>query len=280
MDDFAIDLHSVPRLNRLVPPIHFIGAEKNDVNRKACRRETVNIGLILSAKFETACYLRDGAPRRARIPACAFIVPGPVYQQNNPGPCEKIFFSYRKEHLDHFSWFLAPGRDMVEIPSDERIWEFLRSIRALIPCVYRRGTADLIDLYAAGILQAVAAGSGENSECAPHAGDLRAVAAWLDIHYQENPDWNELAARHGMSPRTFQRGWKKMFGIPPGRYLMKKRLAEICRLLRERDYTIRRTAEMTGFRDPAYLSRFFHMMTGMTPGEFRRKRTLLPPQSR
>ena len=72
-----------------------------------------------------------------------------------------------------------------------------------------------------------------------------------------------------MSPRTFLRVWQKPFHISPGAYLLRKQLEEARRLLVETELKVYEIAELTGFSDPFYFSRFFKARTGLSPKEYR-----------
>lgn len=83
-------------------------------------------------------------------------------------------------------------------------------------------------------------------------------------------DLDELALRHGMSPATFRRHWRRIIGIPPARYRLEQRLREACRLLAETARPIREIARAVGFDDELYFSRRFHREMGQAPRDYRR----------
>jgi len=85
-----------------------------------------------------------------------------------------------------------------------------------------------------------------------------------------NPiDWEEAAARNGVSVSTFRRRWLAVSKTPPGRYLKHLRITEACRLLAETQRPIYEIAHMVGFADELYFSRRFHQESGMAPREYR-----------
>ena len=52
-------------------------------------------------------------------------------------------------------------------------------------------------------------------------------------------------------------------------YLLKVRMDEACRLLRESSFCVAEIAKRTGFPDAAYFHRIFHKHVGMTPKQYR-----------
>ncbi len=66
----------------------------------------------------------------------------------------------------------------------------------------------------------------------------------------------------------------KEHGVSPLMYLMEKRIDCAKQLLIRRnnddsDYTIKEIAEMSGFSDPLYFSRYFKKITGVSPKEYK-----------
>ena len=78
-----------------------------------------------------------------------------------------------------------------------------------------------------------------------------------------------LARRHGVSPSSFARGFRRRFGLTCGDYLARVRLARVARDLLESDKTIAEIAFAAGFGTLAAFNRRFKALHGLTPRAFR-----------
>lgn len=89
----------------------------------------------------------------------------------------------------------------------------------------------------------------------------------------ENPaeDWNvaRMAAYVGISPSRFHAVYKKVTASSPTKDLMLIRVQTAKRLLTNFSLSQKQVAERAGFSNEYYMSRVFHSMTGLTPGEYR-----------
>lgn len=99
---------------------------------------------------------------------------------------------------------------------------------------------------------------------------------YIDSHYSENIGLAALAETLHVNPAYLGEQLKRSRGKSFRRMLTEKRIAESkVYLLRHKSNTIAHIAALCGFRDSNYFSLVFRKITGMTPGEFRRKE--LPP---
>jgi AraC-like DNA-binding protein len=90
----------------------------------------------------------------------------------------------------------------------------------------------------------------------------------LDEHYACEHSLAGLARTAGMSPYHFARIFRELSGLPPHRYLVRRRLTAAAKRLRD-GASVTETCYAVGYRS---LSRFIHAFraaTGMTPSQFR-----------
>ena len=73
----------------------------------------------------------------------------------------------------------------------------------------------------------------------------------------------------GLSPAKFARLLRRIFDLPPSRFLTQTRLAAAARLLRETDESIGGIGQACGFYDHSAFSRAFHSALGVTPSAYR-----------
>src|SRR5438477_1806 len=80
-----------------------------------------------------------------------------------------------------------------------------------------------------------------------------------------------LAARAGMSERTFSRVFHKETGTTPAAFVELARVDRAKALLETSDWPLARVAERSGFTSLDALHRAFHKRVGATPGDYRER---------
>jgi transcriptional regulator GlxA family with amidase domain len=99
---------------------------------------------------------------------------------------------------------------------------------------------------------------------APFAG----LVDWIRAHLDDALDVASLAARAGMSPRTFHRRFTDALGETPARFVETLRL-DHARGLLQTTLALKSVAAQTGYGTPAQLSKAFARRFGVSPGLFR-----------
>lgn len=90
-----------------------------------------------------------------------------------------------------------------------------------------------------------------------------------DLSQAVTPAW--LADRCGLSPQRLTRITKRLFGLTPGQFITKTRIAAASRMLVGTDDSISEIALACGFYDHSAFTRAFRSATGMPPSEFRKQ---------
>lgn len=101
--------------------------------------------------------------------------------------------------------------------------------------------------------------------------------ASIDLHFKEINCVDSALALTGISRRRFGDLFKQQFGRSPGEYVLHKKIRYSQELLRLSNLSVSEVAELSGFCDVYYFSRMFKKITGITPGEFRKQKTNIPP---
>ncbi|YCH50691.1 transcriptional regulator FtrA [Enterobacter sp. SA197] len=83
-----------------------------------------------------------------------------------------------------------------------------------------------------------------------------------------------LAARAGMSPRTFLRRFQESTGTTPARWILQERLKRAKTLLTQSTMRIDAIAGHAGFNNTASMRHHFQQCFALTPGQYRQKFTL------
>ena len=109
--------------------------------------------------------------------------------------------------------------------------------------------------------------------------DLRMADAktYIDLHFKEKDCVETAVADSGITRRRFGDLFRQQFGLPPGEYVLRKKIGYAQELLSVTNLTIADTAELAGFCDIYYFGRMFKKMTGITPGEYKKQKTTCLP---
>lgn len=95
------------------------------------------------------------------------------------------------------------------------------------------------------------------------------VIDFLENNFAEKIYLDELADMAFMSPRNFQRIFKKAVGETPTNYILQIRLQKARKLLRTTDLAVSEIANDCGFSDSNYFIKCFRKEFGITPVKFR-----------
>lgn len=100
--------------------------------------------------------------------------------------------------------------------------------------------------------------------------------AWIRSNLTSDLSISILAAKVGMSERTFARTYKNTTGQNPGKAVSVVRLEVACRILEREDTPIKEIAAQCGFGTEEKMRRAFHAYRGITPSNYRERFGSLP----
>ena len=106
------------------------------------------------------------------------------------------------------------------------------------------------------------------------AGSDRSLAPlleWMRRELHQPLPVAALAARAGLSPRTFARRFHDQTGVSPVQWLLSARVRRAQELLETSDATVEQVAAATGFESPVTFRARFRRQTGLTPASHRRR---------
>ncbi len=110
---------------------------------------------------------------------------------------------------------------------------------------------------------------GEYSE--RHGDEVIALAqSWMHRHLADSIRIADLAARSGLSPRSFQRRFHHACGQSPLQYLQQLRLEAARDLLQNSNLAVEDISPLCGYGDVSYFGKLFKQYYAVTPGQFRR----------
>jgi AraC family transcriptional regulator len=92
----------------------------------------------------------------------------------------------------------------------------------------------------------------------------------LKAAQEEIPSLDELAAEVGVHPSHLSRVFRQCFGLTPGSYVRRERVARACRLITAHErMPLVRIAATAGFADQSHMTREFRHWLGVCPSAYR-----------
>jgi AraC-like DNA-binding protein len=102
-------------------------------------------------------------------------------------------------------------------------------------------------------------------------GALRRVKEAIEARLTDGFTLKELAAIAGLSEGHFARAFKQSEGLPPHRYLMRRRVHAAADKIRQTNLSLSETSLDVGFSDQSHFTRTFVREMGETPSGFRHR---------
>lgn len=102
-------------------------------------------------------------------------------------------------------------------------------------------------------------------------GALRRVREHIDEQLAGKIELFQLAAIAGLSECHFARAFKQSVGVPPHRYLVRRRVEAASELIKGTEQALADISLAAGFSDQSHFTRMFASVAGETPGAFRRR---------
>lgn len=97
---------------------------------------------------------------------------------------------------------------------------------------------------------------------------LAPAVSYVESNYREKVSAAQAAERCRLSPFQFSRLFKETYGLTFQEYLLRFRIREACRLLRNPNAQVADVAHLVGFSDPSYFGKVFRRYTNLSPSRF------------
>ena len=105
---------------------------------------------------------------------------------------------------------------------------------------------------------------------------IKMVQRWIEEHFVEKVDFDEVAKENGMSRRTFERRFKSATGDTPLLYLQRTRVETARRLLEGQFLTFDEICHRLGYENSNSFREVFRKHTGLLPMEYQKKFRIYP----
>ncbi|MDN4603275.1 AraC family transcriptional regulator [Paenibacillus sp. F6_3S_P_1C] len=109
----------------------------------------------------------------------------------------------------------------------------------------------------------------ERTSLLNHQETIRSTADYIRRHCTQPLSLADMAGTAGYSVYYFNRMFKSIMGVPPGRYLLDCRILVAKRMLVDSGLSVKQIASQCGFTHSSYFIRMFRDYIGMTPQQFR-----------
>lgn len=98
--------------------------------------------------------------------------------------------------------------------------------------------------------------------------DINEIVKYINEHYSENLDNITLSKKFHFHPNYISSEFKKYTGKPLHQYLLETRILMAVSIIESGNKNISEIANLIGFSDSNYFTRYFKKIMGTTPGKF------------
>jgi transcriptional regulator GlxA family with amidase domain len=100
---------------------------------------------------------------------------------------------------------------------------------------------------------------------------ILSVQQWIEDHFEQNFNYEQLARKYGMSRRTFERRFKTATGDTPLIYQQRIRVEAAKRMLEGGSRSFDEITYQVGYEDSSSFRKVFSKHTGLRPTEYQKK---------
>jgi AraC family transcriptional regulator len=100
--------------------------------------------------------------------------------------------------------------------------------------------------------------------------NLRRALDYIQSQLTRDVGLQQLASELDMSPFHFCRSFKQSTGLSPHQYVLRLRIEESKRLLRNGELSIAEVGSRVGFSDPSHFTMMFRKLLGTSPSQWRK----------
>jgi transcriptional regulator GlxA family with amidase domain len=101
--------------------------------------------------------------------------------------------------------------------------------------------------------------------------EIAGAQEWLSRNFSVAAPVEEMIRRSRLAERTFKRRFVAATGLTPIAYIQRLRVEDAKRRLERTGDSVEDISWRVGYEDPAFFRRLFRRLTGMAPGDYRRR---------
>jgi YesN/AraC family two-component response regulator len=97
---------------------------------------------------------------------------------------------------------------------------------------------------------------------------LAGAIEYVERNFREKISSSEVASLCGLTPFQFSRTFKETYGLTFQEYVLRYRIREACRLLKNPAAEVAEVAHLAGFNDPSYFGKIFRRYISCSPSQY------------
>lgn len=199
--------------------------------------------------------------------ACVLVPPGPAFRFSSPASASTIL----RSRLEF------PGMAALPLTVCTGAWELEPVLLLLIDELSAsRPHRDMRVRALAALLGTGLQRSASADTDGLDALQRRALAALVERHRGHGLTPRDLARELGLTLDYFTRRFRRAYGMPPRRWLVRDRIHDAARLLAESGAPLEAIAAQLGYQDLKLFGRQFRSVMGSPPGRWRAERQGAP----
>lgn len=224
----------------------------------------------------------DGETYHYRFPHLFIKRPGVPHRYRVKSSRYAIFFIYPPDLLPEFEKIgMSSSPPGIEFDLTPELENLIDRFIALIPRSHTRGAAEKFDLIAFQAIENIYmrkfVATDQEGDTAENK--IREIASYLQLHFADRVDINDILETFDMSRRRFFREWAKRYELSPLQYINDLKIKEAKRLLSLQNIQVKEISERLGFDNYSYFIQMFRRYTdGVPPGEYRKQINSGPTQ--
>lgn len=271
---YSVRLKDVRRRFSLPFPLESIGFIEGHNYASVAIRGKLELCIRLSSTAEVARDQLDDTVYVNRFPNICLKVPEALHTFTVDRPRDVVYFKYDPS--------LADAMKNAGLLTPPYCWEFkmkpeyanmLREVRELVKHSQEYGAADRLDLLAMRLFEEFLFLRDKKEHTDYMDAKMQRIASYFQLNFLEEIDFTEAARKNGLSRRNFFRCWNRFFRQTPAVYIQQLKLNEACRLLHETNMPVREITSLLRFKNSSYFCLLFKEHYGITPLQFRKKRS-------
>ncbi len=275
MDWLTYDIEKIERIGKFpfrVKMLYF--SRQHTVNVKSGRtpEDMLEFSIRLEPRDSVCRDVINGRQIEEIFPNLVWKKPGGEHRFLIDKPRDAVSFGYPAERIEDFRKLgLYPELDGMSFPLTPEIERLVDEYRKLCLQLYTPGVADRIDWVCFHLYREILYSNLLQRESHDDSEKIRNISVWLQMHYSESIDLDEIARSNGFSRASFFRKWKQLFQTTPLQYILDLKLEAAARFLQETNMPVAAIVREVNFSGTTAFHKRFARQYGMTPDQYRKK---------
>ena len=272
MENLSKHLGHMPRTFCSSMQVNSIGFVRRKKERVVRSFDSFNFSFIIEG---TGTYIYRGEVYKVNAPCVIAQWPGEPMNYGADKTWYEVFLIYPAsagEFLQKRNFF-KQDYPIWHISNPDKILKLITELKTAL--TVKLLNPDRIDYICEGMIMESLLAQASPPETDEQR-KIMVLKSYIRNNFSIKHDYTRLARQYGMSLSTFRRHWLKHTGVPPAKYQSDLLIQEACRLLIEKNESIKEIAEILNFDDQFYFTKKFHKETGVTPTQYRKQHAQFP----